>query len=56
MAKKRVPPSQFLHLRLKNELVERIDDFRFNHRFETRTEAIRWLLEFALNQNPKPKK
>ncbi len=56
MAKKKAPPSLFLHLRLKNELVERLDKFRFDHRFESRTEAIHWLLEFALNQNPKPKK
>jgi hypothetical protein len=35
---------------------EKIDDFSFNYRFETRAEDIHWLLEFALSQNPKPKK
>jgi hypothetical protein len=35
---------------------ERLGEFRFVHRFEDRTKAIRRLLEFALNQNPKPKK
>jgi len=30
--------------------------FRFEQRFETRTAAIHWLLEFALKQNPKPNK
>ena len=48
--------SSMFHLRLKKELRAKIDEFRFTHRFETRTEAIHWLLEFALNQNPKPKK
>jgi metal-responsive CopG/Arc/MetJ family transcriptional regulator len=48
--------SSFVHLRLKRELLEKIDDFRFTHRFESRTQAIHWLLEFALSQNPKPKK
>lgn len=52
----RKTPSQFIHLRLKKELVEKIDEFRFTQRFESRTEAIHWLLEHALSQNPKPKK
>lgn len=52
----RKTPSSVFHLRLKKELREKIDEFRFTHRFETRTEAIHWLLEFALSQNPKPKK
>lgn len=45
-----------VHVLLKKELVKRIDEFRYTHRFESRTAAIRWLLEFALSQNPKPKK
>jgi hypothetical protein len=49
-------PSSFVHLRLKKELLKKLDDFRFDNRFESRTEAIHWLLEFALSQNPKPKK
>jgi hypothetical protein len=48
--------SSVAHLRLKKELRDRVDEFRWAHRFETRTETIHWLLEFALNQNPKPKK
>ncbi len=36
------------------ELVQRIDDFRFKHRFESRAEAARFLLDWALKQNPKP--
>ena len=53
---RRKTQSSVFHLRLKKELREKIDDFRFTHRFETRTEAIHWLLEFALKQNPKPNK
>ncbi|MBZ5533401.1 MAG: ribbon-helix-helix domain-containing protein [Acidobacteriia bacterium] len=52
----RKTPSLFVHLRLKKELVEKLDEFRFTHRFESRTEAIHWPLEFALRQDPKPKK
>jgi hypothetical protein len=53
---RKTQPSSMFHLRLKKELREKLDDFRFTHRFETRTDAIHWLLEFALSQNPKPKK
>jgi metal-responsive CopG/Arc/MetJ family transcriptional regulator len=45
-----------IHLRLKKELLEKLEDFHFTHRFESRTETIHWLLEFALSQNPKPRK
>jgi metal-responsive CopG/Arc/MetJ family transcriptional regulator len=48
--------SALVHLRLKKELQDRIDEFRWEYRFESRTEAINWLLEYALSQNPKPKK
>jgi hypothetical protein len=40
----------------KKELVEKLDEFRFTHRFESRTQTTHWLLEHALSQNPKPKK
>lgn len=43
-------------LRLEKDLFKKVEDFRFNNRFESRTEALRWLLEFALKQNPKPNK
>ena len=38
------------------ELLERIDTFRFENRFATRVEAIRWLLGAALDKNLKPGK
>jgi hypothetical protein len=43
-------------LRLEKDLFKKVEDFRFNNRFESRTQALRWLLEFALKQNPKPNK
>jgi hypothetical protein len=36
-------------------LLKRIDDFRFKNRFATRASAIKWLLDWGLNQKPKPK-
>lgn len=45
-----------VHVRLDEELLERIDDFRFENRFEDRTRAIRWLLKWALNHSNKSKK
>lgn len=45
-----------LHLMLAKRLVDRVDDFRFKHRFETRKEAIEWLLEAALNAKLAPAK
>ncbi len=35
------------------DLLKRIDDFRFDNRFESRSEAIRWLLDFALKKKPR---
>jgi hypothetical protein len=43
-------------LRLEKGTLEKIDDFRFAHRFQSRTKTIRWLLKYALKQNPRPKK
>ncbi len=36
------------------ELLERLDDFRFKYRFESRAAAVKWLLEWALRQKPNP--
>ncbi len=37
------------------ELLTRIDDFRFKQRFESRTDAIRWLVTAALDKKLAPK-
>lgn len=44
---------QMVHLTIPQELRERLDDFRFAQRFESRAAAIKWLLEWALSQEPK---
>lgn len=41
-------------LNVEQSLLDRIDDFRFEHRFPSRAAAIKWLLEWALEQHPQP--
>ncbi len=48
--------TQMVHLRMEMELLKRLDDFRFEHRFFNRSDAIRWLLDWGTKQNPKPPK
>ena len=43
---------QMLTFFIDVELLDRIDDFRFDNRFPTRAGAIRWLLEWALKKAP----
>ena len=35
------------------ELLEDIDEFRFKNKFQSRAEAIKWLLLFALKKDPR---
>ena len=35
-------------------LLRRIEDFRFNYRFQNRSQAITWLLEAAIKAGLKP--
>lgn len=35
-------------------LLERIDDYRFEHRFKSRAAAIKHLIKWALDQNAPP--
>jgi len=46
--------SQLLHMRLELPLLKRLDDFRFKHRFESRSEAARWLMNSALDAKLTP--
>jgi metal-responsive CopG/Arc/MetJ family transcriptional regulator len=39
---------KMIHLQLEQELVNRLDDFRFSHRIDNRTDVIRLLLDWAL--------
>ena len=35
------------------DLIDRVDDFRYKNRFPTRAAAIKWLLDYALKQKHK---
>lgn len=45
-----------LNFLIEPELLKRLDDFRFKHRFDSRAAAIKWLLAWALDQKPAPPK
>ena len=36
---------QLVHMQFDLPLLKRLDDFRFKHRFESRSDAARWLLK-----------
>jgi hypothetical protein len=44
-----------LNFIIEPELLKRVDDFRFKHRFGSRAAAVKWLLDWALGQKPTPK-
>ena len=46
------PQKQYVNVLFEEKLLSRVDDFRFKNRFASRTEAIRWLLDWALSQKP----
>ena len=56
LSAERTAPSikQLVHLRLEEDLLQRLEDFRFRHRFPTRTAAIEWLLRAALQKKLAP--
>jgi hypothetical protein len=45
-----------LNFAVDADLLKSIDDFRFENRFATRVEAIRWLIQAALDKKLKPAK
>jgi hypothetical protein len=44
----------YLNFIVEPDLLKRLDDFRYKNRFPTRAAAIKWLLDWALDQKPKP--
>jgi metal-responsive CopG/Arc/MetJ family transcriptional regulator len=46
---------QLIHMRLDQALLKRLEDFRFRHRFQSRSEAARWLMKAALDAKLAPK-
>lgn len=49
MAKSEKP---FLSFVIPQDLLEKIDDFRFRERFPSRAAAIKWLLRWAVEKAP----
>lgn len=47
--------SRLINLMMSEELIKRVDDFRFENRFNTRAEAMRFLMEWALDNGAKIK-
>jgi len=45
-----------LNFLIEPELLKKVDDFRFKHRFDSRAAAVKWLLEAALKSGLKPDK
>ena len=54
MANNKPAKKQFLSFLIETDLLARIDDYRFDNRFPTRVGAIKFLLAWALDQNPEP--
>ncbi len=53
-----MPPASdkpYMNFVIQPDLLKRVDDFRFKHRFPARAAAIKWLLDWALAQKPAPK-
>jgi hypothetical protein len=46
----------FLNFVVEPEMLKRLDDFRFKHRFDSRAAAIKWLLDAALKAKIAPEK
>jgi metal-responsive CopG/Arc/MetJ family transcriptional regulator len=46
---------QMIHMRIDQALLKKLDDFRFKHRFESRSEVARWLMKSALEARLAPK-
>ncbi len=44
-----------LNFVIEPDLLKRLDDYRFKHRFDSRAAAIKWLLEAALKAKLAPK-
>jgi hypothetical protein len=52
MATTRRTDKPILNFIIDPALLKRVDDFRYKHRFPNRAAAVKWLLDFALKQNP----
>jgi len=55
MAADKSQEKQYVNILFDETLLKRLDDYRFKHRFPSRTEAVRWLLDAALKAKLAPK-
>ncbi len=53
MAAKKPEGTKGININMQEELLDRLDKYRFKRMFPTRTEAIEFLLDYALKANPK---
>jgi len=44
---------KLLNMLMPMDLLKRVDDFKFKQRFNSRTDAVKYLLEFALDKHNK---
>ncbi len=47
--------TKLVNVLMEPDMIERLDDFRFEKRFPSRAAAIKWLLTWALDQDPEVK-
>ncbi|MEN6391067.1 MAG: hypothetical protein ABFD04_11680 [Syntrophomonas sp.] len=40
---------------IDEDLLEKVDDFRYDNHFPSRASAVMWLLRYALSKRPKPR-
>ncbi len=52
--KKGVEDTIIFNLSIPEKLLKRIDDYKFEQRFDTRAHAMRYLMAWALNRLHKP--
>lgn len=52
--KKGVEDTIIFNLSIPGKLLERIDDYKFEQRLDTRADAMRYLMVWALNRLHKP--
>ena len=44
--------TKLVNVLMEPDMIERLDDFRYTKRFPSRAAAIKWLLTWALEQQP----
>lgn len=53
---KKTEAMKLVHHYIDANLVKKLEDYRFRHRFESQSATIRFLLEYAISKKPVPPK